>query len=82
MHFDVVPHTQRNGPRRGLLVRVSSRVTSYESRREDLLLKMLLDENLVGSCPRRVESLGGRVGEMGWSCLELAKADGSSRLGS
>ena len=52
-----------------------------ESRREDLLLKMLLDEDLVGSCPDRVELLGGRVGEMGWSCLELAKADGSSRLG-
>ena len=52
-----------------------------EARREDLLLKMLVDEELVASCPRRVELLGESVGACGWSCLELAKADNKLLLG-
>ena len=52
-----------------------------EARREDLLLKMLVDEELVASCPRRVELLGESVGACGWSCLELARADNKLLLG-
>ena len=52
-----------------------------EARREDLLQERLVDEDLAASSAPRLELHGGAVGEQGWSFLEIAKADSSSRLG-